>query len=262
MSKLIPNWILEYYLTHPMPLNVTGFVFPERRKKKIKKPHNRKGPWVFYYIRYWLPPNTQCKEWQLTDHTYFGITNNFAQRIRRHNGFLVGGAAKTQEIRRLLPGGVWLPEHIVEGFGVDEYDQVLSLEHGHDPQKTYVFCKPFANKYYGNKTTDEEIFQKGRACKASAHHPYTAKNLGMTSSLFTTMKALAMHKWYKHKSSPPVASVLKVHIFQQRFLPTRLDVLEQLLWENRSWVDWSGCKQVYPSVRNFLPVASFPLLPS
>lgn len=45
-----------------------------------------------------------------TSRTYCGFTNNFKQRIRKHNGEIVGGAKYTRV------GRPWVPLFIVEGF--------------------------------------------------------------------------------------------------------------------------------------------------
>lgn len=56
--------------------------------------------------------------------TYVGCTNNFARRIRQHNGEIVGGARCTT--RACAAGAVWVPLVFARGF-VDNHE-ALSFE--------------------------------------------------------------------------------------------------------------------------------------
>lgn len=61
-----------------------------------------KGPWLVYIIQ----STTSAR-------TYVGCTNNFARRIRQHNGDLVGGAKYTR-------GNSWAPVVLCKGFADDQ----------------------------------------------------------------------------------------------------------------------------------------------
>ena len=67
------------------------------RKQRVMR-----GPWLVYIIQ----STTSTR-------TYVGCTNNFARRIRQHNGDLAGGAKYTA-------GNLWAPVVLVEGFSDDQ----------------------------------------------------------------------------------------------------------------------------------------------
>ncbi len=73
---------------------------PPARKQKKKK--QMKGPWLVYIIQ-----STSSAR------TYVGCTNNFARRIRQHNGEITGGAKYTR-------GNSWAPVVTIEGFADDQ----------------------------------------------------------------------------------------------------------------------------------------------
>ena len=56
--------------------------------------------------------------------TYVGCTNNFARRLRQHNGELAGGARCTSAAR--AAGAVWVPIALAEGFA--DKREALSFE--------------------------------------------------------------------------------------------------------------------------------------
>ena len=77
-----------------------------RRKENLKKRN-----WSLY-----------CLKHSKRNRTYLGVTTNFTNRLRKHNGEIKGGARAT---RALLKFGKWVPHLEVEGFTKSE---ALSIE--------------------------------------------------------------------------------------------------------------------------------------
>jgi len=82
-----------------------------KKKKKIPEESFAKRNWSLYLLKH-----------SKRSRTYLGVTTNFRNRLRKHNGEISGGARAT---KALLKYGKWIPHLEVEGFTKSE---ALSVE--------------------------------------------------------------------------------------------------------------------------------------